>query len=84
MAKIKIISPTKKQLVEKRKQLSPIRFEYRGKIYEVYEPYFLVSLIAKKKKMSIKNLLFLELLTGQKLSSLKNNAEQEIYCGQKI
>jgi hypothetical protein len=54
-------------------QLSSIRFEHEGKIYETYEPYFLVSMIAKEKNISIKNLLFLKLLKGQKLNSLRNN-----------
>jgi hypothetical protein len=56
-------------------QLSPIKFKFKGKIYETYEPYFLVSMMAKKQNVSIKNLLFLELLKGQKLNSLKNNAK---------
>jgi hypothetical protein len=55
-------------------QLSPIRFEYNAKIYETYEPYFLISMIAKKKNTSIKNLLFIEFLKSQKLNLLKNNA----------
>jgi hypothetical protein len=62
-------------LAEKRKQLYPIRFEYQEKTYETLEPYFLVSMMAKNKNMSIKNLLFLELLKGQKLNSSKNNAK---------
>jgi hypothetical protein len=75
MAGIKIILPKKKQLVKKRKHLLPIRFEFRDSIYETYEPYFLVSKIARNENLSIKNLLFLELLRSQKLSSLKNNAK---------
>jgi hypothetical protein len=54
-------------------QLSSIRFEHNGKVYETYEPYFIVARIANQRNISIKNLLLLELLRGQKLNSSKSN-----------
>jgi hypothetical protein len=75
MDKLKIISPSKTQLISGEGLLLPIRFEYQEKTYETYEPYFLISMMAKNKNMSIKNLLLLELLRGRKLNSLKNNAK---------
>jgi hypothetical protein len=56
-------------------KLSPIRFEYKNSVYETYDPYFLISMIAKTRNTSIKNLLFVELLKGQKINSLNNNAK---------
>jgi hypothetical protein len=50
-------------LLWKEGQLSSVRFEYDGKIYETYEPYFIVSNIAKSKKLFIKD--FLEISVSQ-------------------
>jgi hypothetical protein len=72
---VNILQPEKAKLLWKMGQLSQIRFKYKGKIYETYEPYFLISMIAKRENMLIKNLLFLELLKSRKLGSSKNNAQ---------
>jgi hypothetical protein len=74
MAKIKILSPPKNQLRET-KRLLPVRFEYRGKIYETYEPYFLIALMAKRENMSIQDLLLKELRKGRKLNKKLQNAK---------
>jgi hypothetical protein len=74
MAKIKILSPSKNQLKEE-KRLLPVRFEYRKRIYETYEPYFIISMLAKKENMSIRDFLLKELRRSQKLNQKSQNAQ---------
>jgi hypothetical protein len=57
---VKILSPQKSVLSEEIDKLAPIRFEYKGKIYETDEPYFIVLKMAKQKYMSIEGFLYLE------------------------
>jgi hypothetical protein len=73
MAKIKILSPSKNQPREI-KRLLPVKFEYRGKIYETYEPYFIVAMLAKRENMSIRNFLLKELRKSRKLNKKFQNA----------
>jgi hypothetical protein len=73
MAKIKILSPSPKQLREI-KRLLPVKFEYRGKIYETYEPYFIVAMLAKRENMSIQDFLLKELRKSRKLNKKFQNA----------
>jgi hypothetical protein len=78
MAGIKIISPSRTQLVNKEGLLLPIRFEYKKSIYETYEPYFIVRMIARSKGTSIKKLLLSELLgflRGRKIKKRRKNAK---------
>jgi len=55
--------------------LLPIRFEYRKRIYETYEPYFLVAMIAKGENISISELLLRELRKSRKLNQKFPNAK---------
>jgi hypothetical protein len=57
---LKILSPKKSDLSEEIDKLSPVRFKYKGKIYENDEPYFMVLKMAKQKYMSIEGFLYLE------------------------
>jgi hypothetical protein len=75
MARIKIISPTKTQLVNGEGLLLPVRFEYRKSVYETYEPYFIVRMMAKRKGISIRKLLLSELSRGRNSQSLRKNAK---------
>ncbi len=59
---VKILSPKKSVLSEEIDKLSPVRFEYNGKIYETDEPYFIVLKMAKQKYMSIESFLYLKIL----------------------
>jgi hypothetical protein len=74
MAKVKILSPSKSQL-RKEKRLLPIRFKYRGRIYETYEPYFIVAMLAKKQNISIQDLLLKELRKSRKLNKKSEHAQ---------
>jgi hypothetical protein len=57
---VKILSPKKSDLSQEIDKLAPVRFEYNGKIYETYEPYFIVLKMAKQRFMSIEDFLYLE------------------------
>jgi hypothetical protein len=57
---IKILSPKKSVLSGEIDKLAPVRFEYNGKIYENYEPYFIVLKMAKERYMTIEDFLYLE------------------------
>jgi len=52
--------------------LKPIRFQYKGKIYETEEPYFLIELMAKKEKLNIKEFLEKEIKKSEKELPLAN------------
>jgi hypothetical protein len=66
MEEIKIISPSKKQIEKREGLLLPLRFQYRDSIYETYEPYLIVRMMAKRREISIKKLLLSEILRARK------------------
>jgi len=75
MDKLKIISPSKTQLISGEGLLLPIKFEYKKSIYETYEPYFIIRLMARSRGISIKRLLLSELSNKRKFKSRKKNAK---------
>lgn len=75
MDKFKIISPSKTQLINGEGLLLPIRFEYKKSVYETYEPYFIIRLMARRKGISIRKLLLSELSNKRRFKSHKKNAK---------